>query len=76
MKMDRQTELIVSFHNVANALKMLPYIRRDTLLTVFLLNFILPLRHVIKYVGYSGFPRATDGFRNNCQNCNMTNNLV
>jgi hypothetical protein len=56
MKMDRQTdmtELIVPFHNFANALKMLPYIRRDTLLTVFLLNFILPLRHVIMYIGYS-----------------------
>jgi hypothetical protein len=47
------TELILSFHNFVNVLKMLPYIRTDTLLTVFLLNFVLPLRHVIKYVGYS-----------------------
>jgi hypothetical protein len=76
---DGQTEmreLIFSFHNFANVHKMLHYIRTDTLLTIFLLNFVLPLRHVIKYVGYSGFPRAMDGFRNNCQNCTMTNTLV
>jgi len=43
-------------------------VRTDTALTVFLLKFILPPRHVIKYVCYSGFPRVTDGFRNDCQN--------